>query len=98
MNEDFYPIRLYGKWSKGLSLTYLTIADFRDVNLSKNIRDKIAQQVHLKWEDIYNQSTLSISPQYCLLTTSPSQSTSVPSMSRRSILKLALPSLQEKHS
>jgi hypothetical protein len=49
-------MRLYGKWSKGLSLTYLIIADFRDVNQSKNMREKIAQQVHQRWEDNYNQS------------------------------------------
>ena len=51
-------MRLYGKWSKGISLVYLVMADFRDVNQSKNMRDKIAQQVNLKWEEIYTQSTL----------------------------------------
>ena len=51
-------MRLYGKWSKGLSLLYIVFADFRDVNQSKNMRDKISQQVHLKWEDNYNQGRL----------------------------------------
>ena len=54
-------MRLYGKWSKGISLVYLVLADFRDVNQSKNMRDKIAQQVHLKWEDIYTQSNAPLS-------------------------------------
>jgi hypothetical protein len=58
LSEDFTPVRIYSKWSKGLSLTYLTIADFREVNQSKNMRDKIAQQVHIKWEDNYNQGML----------------------------------------
>jgi hypothetical protein len=87
LSEDFTPLKLYGKWSKGLSLTYLMIADFRDVNQSKNMREKIAQQVHLKWEDIYNQGSFIFS-QFFLLMMSPLPSTFVRSMSKRSILML----------
>ena len=31
------------------------VGDFRDVQQSKNVRDKIAQQVNAKWEESYNQ-------------------------------------------
>ena len=92
MNEDFYPMRLYGKWSKGISLTYLMFADFRDVNQSKNMRDKVAQQVHQKWEDVYYQSKPSLSKHYHLKT-SQCRSISAPNTSRRSTLTHDTPSL-----
>lgn len=34
------------------------IADFRDANQSKNIRDKVANQINIKWEETYNQGNL----------------------------------------
>jgi hypothetical protein len=53
--QDLIPMRLYSKWSKSISVTYLVIADFRKVKVTTGIRDKIADQVHSKWEEIYNQ-------------------------------------------
>jgi len=55
LGPDFIPLRLYCKWSKALSLTYLMVADFRRVQVTTGIRDKIADQVHCKWEEVYNQ-------------------------------------------
>lgn len=53
--QDLIPMKLYSKWSKSLTLTYLVIADFRKVKVTTGIRDKIAHQVHSKWEEVYNQ-------------------------------------------
>jgi hypothetical protein len=56
LRDEFTPLKLYSKWSKSLSVTYLVVADFRDVPQNKNTRDKIASQVNTKWEEAYNQS------------------------------------------
>jgi myosin-5 len=53
--QDLIPMKLYSKWSKSISVTYLIIADFRKVKVTTGIRDKIADQVHSKWEEVYNQ-------------------------------------------
>lgn len=57
LKDEFTPLKLYSKWSKSLSLTYLVVADFRDVQQNKNTRDKIATQVNTKWEESYNQGS-----------------------------------------
>lgn len=74
--EDLTPLRIYGKWSRGLSLVYLVVADFREVPISKNIKDKIALQVHQKWEEPYSQGKQHPLIQFCHLRTSPCPSTS----------------------
>ena len=55
LGPDFIPLRLYCRWSKSIAVTYLMIADFRRVNVTTGIREKIADQVHSKWEEVYNQ-------------------------------------------
>jgi hypothetical protein len=49
-------LKLYTKWSKSISVTYLVVGDFREVQQNKNIRDKVTSQVNTKWEESYNQS------------------------------------------
>jgi hypothetical protein len=97
LQEEFTPMRLYGKWSKGISLVYLVLADFRDVNQSKNMRDKIAQQVHLKWEDIYTQSNFWLTQSF-LPTTSRYRSTSAPNTSKKLTSNPEFQSRSERHS
>lgn len=53
--QDLIPLRLYTKWSKSICLTYLVVADFRKVKVTTGIRDKIADQVNSKWEEVYSQ-------------------------------------------
>lgn len=53
--QDLIPLRLYTKWSKSICLTYLVVADFRKVKVTTGIRDKISDQVHSKWEEVYSQ-------------------------------------------
>lgn len=53
-------MKLYCKWSKALTCCYITLADFRDVKESKKVRDKITNQVNLRWSECYNQSKLTV--------------------------------------
>lgn len=56
IQDEFTPLKLYCKWSKAVTVCYITIADFRDVKETKKVRDKISNQVNTRWEEVYNQS------------------------------------------
>ncbi len=49
------PIKLYCKWSKSLNLCYLEVGDFRKVNETKIVREKIVNHINLTWEECYHQ-------------------------------------------
>lgn len=52
MNEQFIPVRVYTKWSKTLSATYVVYADIRSGD-NKAFKDKFLDKVSTAWRDDY---------------------------------------------
>lgn len=60
LQDEFSPLKLFCKWSKAISICYLTIGDFREVDQSKKVRDKLTTQINVSWESCYNQGKFTI--------------------------------------
>lgn len=56
--DDFLPLRLYCKWSRTVSLCYLTVCDFRKMKINRKLMDTIVQKVNTVWNTSYNQGKL----------------------------------------
>ena len=46
MTDYFTPVKIYTKWSKTLSATYVVLADFRNCKISKTIREKFVDKIN----------------------------------------------------
>ena len=52
MNEQFVPIRVYTKWSKTLSATYVVYADIRSAQAeNRAFKDKFIDRVSTVWRE-----------------------------------------------
>lgn len=51
--NNFIPIRLLSSWSKTMSIFYVTMADTREINKSKNqlVIKKVCNTLSSYWED-----------------------------------------------
>lgn len=49
MADDFTPLRVYCKWSRLLTATYVLFADFRRCRISKTVREKFVEKINGVW-------------------------------------------------
>lgn len=49
MTDYFTPVKVYTKWSKLFSLTYIVLADFRSTKLTKTNREKFVDKINTSW-------------------------------------------------
>ena len=52
------PIRVYSKWSRVLTATYVLYADFRNCREPKAIREKLADKINSTWLELDKQSNI----------------------------------------
>jgi myosin-5 len=51
MADNFTPIRIFTKWSKTMSIAYITFADFRNCKISSTIREKFIDKTNSMWQE-----------------------------------------------
>lgn len=49
MTDDFTPLRVFCKWSKIMTATYILFVDFRKCNISKTVREKFVKKINDTW-------------------------------------------------
>ena len=49
MTDYFTPVKVYTKWSKLMSVSYVVLADFRNTSISKTIREKFVDKINASW-------------------------------------------------
>ena len=49
MTDYFTPVKVFTKWSKLMSLTYVVLADFRNTSIAKTIREKFVDKINTSW-------------------------------------------------
>lgn len=49
MADDFTPLRIYCKWSRLMTATYILFADFRRCRISKTVREKFVDKINGIW-------------------------------------------------
>ena len=55
MADDFTPLKVFCKWSKIMTATYVLFVDFRKCNMSKTIREKFVEKINNNWAENSNQ-------------------------------------------
>jgi len=49
------PLRVYTKWSKILTATYILFVDFRNCKEAKQIKEKLIDKINIYWQDVDKQ-------------------------------------------
>ena len=49
MREEFIPLRLFTKFSKSISITYLVLLDLREVDDKLKFADKVSEIINDQW-------------------------------------------------
>jgi hypothetical protein len=49
MADDFTPLKVFCKWSKLMTATYVLFVDFRKCNISKTVREKFVEKINNIW-------------------------------------------------
>lgn len=49
MADDFTPLKVFCKWSKLMTATYVLFVDFRKCNISKTVREKFVEKINTIW-------------------------------------------------
>lgn len=55
---DFTPLKIYTKWSKVMSATYMVFVDYRNCKESKSIRERLVEKINSYWQDCPKQGLL----------------------------------------